>query len=160
VGTVVDTTEEIWDRVINVNLKSVFLFSNYAIPAMAEREGGTIVNIASVNGFVALANEAAYDAAKGGVVILSKAIAIDHHRQKIRVNRGCPSATDTPMLNRSINVALDPEKQRKSFIEYNAALHLLIKQEEIAYAVFFLASDESSAVTRAAPMVDGGWTAI
>ena len=126
---------------------------------MAERGGGAIVNIASVNGFVALANEAAYDAAKGGVVMLSKAIAIDHHRQKIRVNRGCPSA-DIPMLNRSINVALDPEKQRKSFIEYNAALHLLIKQEEIAYAVFFLASDESSAVTRAAPMVDGGWTAI
>ena len=159
-GTVVDTTEEIWDKVINVNLKGVFLVSKHAIPIMAERGGGTIINIASVNGFVALANEAAYDAAKGGVVMLTKAMAIDHSRQNIRVNCVCPGATDTPLLRRSINVALDPEKQRKTFMEYNVALHRLIKPEEIAYAVLFLASDESSAVTGAAYMVDGGWTAV
>ena len=159
-GTVVDTTEESWDRIINVNLKGIFLGSKHAIPEMAKHEGGVIINTASVNGLVALPDEAAYDASKGGVVMLTKAMAIDHASQNIRANCICPGATDTALLRRYIDEAHDPEKQLKAFVEYNAALRRLIKPEEIAYAVLFLASDESSAITGVALPVDGGCTAV
>ena len=159
-GTVADTSEEVWNRTIDVNLKSIFLCSKYAIPIMTKQGGGVIINTASVNGLVALPDEVAYDASKGGVVMLTKAMAIDHGSQNIRVNCVCPGATDTPLLRRYIKEATDSEKQLKTFIEYNAALRRLIQPEEIAFTVLFLASDEASAITGVALPVDGGCTAI
>jgi len=159
-GTVTDTSEEIWNKTIEVNLKSVFLCSKYAVPIMVKQGGGAIVNTASVNGLVALPSEVAYDASKGGVVMLTKAMAVDHGPQNIRVNCICPGATDTPLLRRYIDEAPDSEKQLRIFTEYNAAIRRLIRPEEIAYAVLFLASDYASAITGISLPVDGGCTAI
>jgi NAD(P)-dependent dehydrogenase (short-subunit alcohol dehydrogenase family) len=158
-GTVVDTSEELWDKIIDINLKGVFLSSKYAIPVLA-KQGGVIINNASVNGLVALPDEAAYDASKGGVIMLTKAMAIDHGHQNIRVNCVCPGVTDTPLIRRYIDESNNPEEQLKVFVKYNAVLHRLIKPEEVAYVVLFLASDEASAVTGAVYPVDGGYTTV
>ncbi len=160
VGTVVDTSEELWDKVMNINLKGIFLVSKYAIPVMAKGGGGVIINTASVGGIVALPNEVAYDTSKGGVIMLTKAMAVDHGPQNIRVNCVCPGVTDTPILQEYIDGSLNPDKTRKILIENNAILRRLIKPEEIAYTVLFLASDEASAVTGAAYIVDGGNTVV
>lgn len=160
VGTVVDTSEELWDKVMNINLKGIFLVSKYAIPVMEKRGGGVIINTASAGGIVALPNEAAYDASKGGVIMLTKAMAVDHGPQNIRVNCVCPGVTDTPILQAYINGSLNPDKTRKILLEKNAIIRRLIKPEEIAYTVLFLASDEASAVTGAAYIVDGGNTVV
>lgn len=159
-GTVVDTPEEVWDKVININLKGVFLGSKYAVPVMAKQGGGVIINTASVNGFVTTPNEVAYDASKGGVVMLTKAMAIDHAHQNIRVNCVCPGVTATPLIKRYIAEAPDPEKMRIFFEEYNAAIRRMIEPKEVASTVLFLASEDASAVTGAAYLVDGGLTAV
>lgn len=160
VGTVVDTTEELWDRVTDINLKGMFLVSKYAIPEMARAGGGVIINNASVNGFVALPNEVAYDASKGGVVMLTKAMAVDHGPQNIRVNCVCPGNTDTPLVQGYIDGSPDPEQTKRMIYEKNAIIRRLIRPEEIARTVLFLASDDASAVTGAAYVVDGGSTAV
>jgi NAD(P)-dependent dehydrogenase (short-subunit alcohol dehydrogenase family) len=160
VGTVVDTSEETWNKVIDTNLKGVFLVSKFAIPAMTRTGGGTIVNNASVNGFVALPNEAAYDASKGGVVMLTKAMALDHGSQNIRVNCVCPGVVDTPLAQGYIAASPDPEQARRMVSEKNAIINRLIRPEEVAQVVLFLVSDDASAVTGAAYLVDGGGTCI
>lgn len=160
VGTVMDTSEEVWDRVIDTNLKGPFLVSKYAVPAMARAGGGVIINNASVNGFVALPNEAAYDASKGGVVMLTKAMAVDHGPQNIRVNCVCPGNVDTPLIQGYIAGAPDREEARKLVYEKNAIIRRLITPEEVAHVVVFLASNEASAITGAAYLVDGGSTAV
>jgi len=160
VGTVVNTSEELWDRVIDTNLKGPFLVSKYAVPAMTRAGGGVIINNASVNGFVALPNEVAYDASKGGVVMLTKAMAVDHGPQNIRVNCVCPGNVDTPLIQGYIAGAPDPEEARKMVYEKNAIIRRLIAPEEVARVVVFLASDEASAITGAAYLVDGGSTAV
>ncbi len=98
-GNILDTSEETWDRTIDINLKGVFLGCKYAIPHMMKQGGGTIVNTASVNGLHALPNETAYDASKGGVVLLTKAVALDFGMNNIRVNCICPGIVDTPLLH-------------------------------------------------------------
>lgn len=157
-GTVVDTPEEIWDKVININLKSVFLTSKYAIPEMAKRGGGVIINTASVAGLVGTANEIAYVASKGGVVMMTKAMAIDHANQNIRVNCICPSGTDTPLLKKWLSTVKEPEKVRQALTNMTL-LKRLAKPEEIAYAALFLASDESSFATGSVLVINGGYTA-
>src|SRR5258708_21952612 len=97
-GTVVDTPEELWDRVMAVNLKGMYLAARFVIPQMRERGGGAIVNVASVQAFVAQRSVAAYAASKGGVVALTKAMAVDHAAEGVRVNAVCPGSVDTPML--------------------------------------------------------------
>jgi NAD(P)-dependent dehydrogenase (short-subunit alcohol dehydrogenase family) len=155
-GTVVDTKEEVWDRIIDTNLKGVFLGSKYAIPEM--RKGGVIVNMASISGLVARQGEAAYDASKGGVVMLTKAMALDHVPQKIRVNCVCPGTIRTPLIERIIAESANPEESLKKF-ESLHPIGRLGKPEEVAHAVLYLASDESSFVTGSALVVDGGRTA-
>jgi NAD(P)-dependent dehydrogenase (short-subunit alcohol dehydrogenase family) len=98
VGTALDTTEEVWDRVMAVNLKGPFLCCKHAIPHMIRAGGGSIINIGSINSFMASENEAAYDASKGGVLLFTKATALDFARHNIRVNCICPGAVDTPLL--------------------------------------------------------------
>lgn len=154
-ASVVETSEEEWDLVMATNVKSVFLLSKYAIPIMAEAGGGVIINNASGWGLVGGRNAASYCASKGAVVLLTKAIALDHGAQNIRVNCVCPGDTDTPMLRNEAQQLGKPEEQ---FLAESAQrpLQRIGRPEEIAQAVLFLASDASSFVTGTALVVDGG----
>ena len=151
---VVDLSEEDWDRNIDVNLKSIYLSSKYAIPRMIKNGGGSIVNIASIYGIVGGRIRAAYAASKGGVVNLTRSMALDYALHKIRVNCVCPGFVNTPLLK---NILKDKE-------EYQALADLhpmgrLGDMLEIALGVLYLASDESSFVTGIALPIDGGYTA-
>lgn len=153
----VDTSEEAWDQVHGVNLKGVFLGCKYAIPAMIRSGGGSIVNLASVLGFVADPDLAAYCAAKGGVIALTKVAALTYGSQGVRVNCICPGDVSTPMVEHYFTVASDPEKFRQEvFSKY--ALQRIARPEEIAQAALFLASDASSFITGSSVVVDGGLT--
>jgi NAD(P)-dependent dehydrogenase (short-subunit alcohol dehydrogenase family) len=152
---VVDTTEEEWDRVMAVNAKSVFLMSKYAVPVMAERGGGVIVNTASGWGLAGGRNAVAYCASKAAVVNLTRAMALDHGGQNIRVNCVCPGDTNTPMLR---DEARQLGEQEGAFLAEAAdrPLGRVGRPEEIAQAVLYLASDAASFVSGAALVVDGG----
>jgi meso-butanediol dehydrogenase/(S,S)-butanediol dehydrogenase/diacetyl reductase len=160
-GDVVTTSEETWDQVIDVNLKGVFLCCKYVIPQMQKIGGGTIVNIGSINSLMAMENEAAYDTSKAGVLMLTRAIALDFAKANIRANCICPGAIETPMLKASLDTSPDPKAARQSLIQKHP-LHRIGMPREIAQAALFLATDASSFVTGAAIPVDGGilagWT--
>lgn len=153
---VTTTTEDEWDRLMRVNLKGVFLCSKAAIPAMRQ-SGGVIVNVASELGIVGEANVAAYCASKGGVVMLSKAMAIDHGPEGIRVNCLCPGPVSTKLLEDVFRASDDPEGMRQGF-EQRMILNRLGTPEECANAALFLASNESSFMVGANLVLDGGWT--
>jgi NAD(P)-dependent dehydrogenase (short-subunit alcohol dehydrogenase family) len=154
-NNVVETSEEEWDRIMATNVKSIFLLSKYAIPIMAKAGGGVIINTASGWGLVGGRNAASYCASKGAVVLLTKAMAIDHGPQNIRVNCICPGDTDTPMLH---NEAKQLGKPLEQFLSESAQrpLQRIGRPEEIAQAALFLASDASSFITGTALVVDGG----
>jgi NAD(P)-dependent dehydrogenase (short-subunit alcohol dehydrogenase family) len=155
-----ETTEEaVWDLTMNINLKGVFLGCKYGIPALRRAGGGSIINTASMLGLVASPRQAPYCAAKGGVVLLTKQIAIDYARDNIRVNCICPSEVDTPMHRQFIAASPDPEATKKRLLE-RIPLNRVARPEEIAAAALFLASDDSSYVTGVALPVDGGLTAL
>ena len=160
-GNVVTTSEETWNQVMDVNLKGVFLCSKYIIPHMQKTGSGAIVNIGSINSLMAMENEAAYDASKGGVLMLTRAMALDFAKAGIRVNCICPGAIETPMLKASLDTSPDPKAARESL----TAKHPLRRTgtpDEVAQAALFLATDASSFVTGAVIPVDGGilagWT--
>lgn len=153
---VTTTTEDEWDRLMRVNLKGVFLCSKAAIPAMRQA-GGVIVNVASELGIVGEANVAAYCASKGGVVMLSKAMAIDHGPEGIRVNCLCPGPVSTKLLEDVFLASDDPEGMRQGF-EQRMILNRLGTPEECANAALFLASNESAFMVGANLILDGGWT--
>ena len=156
-ATLDETTEEIWDNIHRVNLKGVFLCSKLAIPAMLERGGGSIVNIASVLGIVADPMLAAYCSAKGGVLSLSRVAALTYGSKNIRVNCICPGDVETPLVQAYFDSAANPEALRKDVYE-KYALRRIATPEEIAKTVAFLASDESSFLTGSSLVVDGGLT--
>ena len=160
-GDVITTTEATWDEVLGVNLKGVFLCSKYSIPHMQKGGGGVIVNIGSINSLMAMENEAAYDASKGGVLMLTKAMALDFAKSNIRVNCICPGAIETTMLNTSLGTAKDPKAARASLIQRHP-LRRTGTPEEVAQAALFLATNDSSFITGATFPVDGGilagWT--
>ena len=143
---------------MSVNLKGVFLCSKAAILAMRRRGGGVIVNVASELGIVGASEIAAYCASKGGVVQLTKAMAIDHAPENIRVNCVCPGPVATPLLESIIAAAPDPELEERIIVS-KTLLKRLAQPEEIAHAILFVASDESSYMTGSIVAVDGGWTA-
>jgi NAD(P)-dependent dehydrogenase (short-subunit alcohol dehydrogenase family) len=159
-GTVVDIPEEKWDRTIEVNLKSVFLACKYAIPFMMKQGGGSIINAASVNGLFGFYNEAAYDASKGGVVLLTRATALDFGSRNIRVNCICPGVVETSMTRNWIESSPNPEEFRRELVGLHPGLNRLITPDEVAHVALFLASDESSGITGAAYTVDGGYSAL
>jgi len=159
VNDVVGCTEEEWDDQVDTSLKGTFLMSKYALPHMIERGSGSIVNCASGWGLVGGPKAAAYCAAKGGMVVMTKAMAIDHGPQGIRVNAICPGDTDTPM---------EREDARNQGLSWEAYVHQMTgtrpiarmaTPEEIALGVLFLASDDASYITGAALPVDGGGVA-
>lgn len=153
-----ETSEENWDRILNVCLKSVYLCCRTIIPLMLENGGGTIVNTASVLGLVASPTQAAYCAAKGALVLLTKQMAVDYSAQGIRVNCVCPSDIETPAHKRFFATRDNPEAVRQSLMNRHP-IRRFGKPEEVAEAVLWLASDASSFVTGVALPVDGGLTA-
>jgi NAD(P)-dependent dehydrogenase (short-subunit alcohol dehydrogenase family) len=156
--TVPDTTEADWDRLMAVNLKGVFLCSRAALAVMRRQRQGAIVNVASELGLVGGSEIAAYSASKGGVVQLTKSMAIDHASEGIRVNCVAPGPVATPLLEAIITSAESPEKERQSILS-KTLLKRLADPGEIASVIAFLASDEASYMTGSVVVVDGGWTA-
>jgi NAD(P)-dependent dehydrogenase (short-subunit alcohol dehydrogenase family) len=154
-ASAVELSEEDWDRVMAVNVKSIFLMSRQVIPIMARAGGGSIINTASGWGLAGGPRAAVYCASKGAVVLLTKAMAIDHGPQKIRVNCICPGDTDTGMLRTE---AEQLGERGDLFLAESARRPLgrIGKPEEIAQAALYLASDASSFVTGTALVVDGG----
>jgi NAD(P)-dependent dehydrogenase (short-subunit alcohol dehydrogenase family) len=154
-GSPVDTDEEIWDQVMAVNLKGVFLGCKYGIPALLRAGGGAIVNTAS---FVAVLGAAtsqiAYTASKGGVLAMTREIAVEYARRGIRANALCPGPVDTPLLQQLL---ADPAARARRMV--HIPMGRLALASEVARAALFLASDESSYVNGATFLVDGGITA-
>jgi NAD(P)-dependent dehydrogenase (short-subunit alcohol dehydrogenase family) len=147
-----ETSLEAWNAVINVNQTGVFLGMKYAVPAMRRAGGGSIINISSVAGIVGLPNIPAYQASKGAVRLLTKHAAIQYAKDKIRVNSVHPGRIETPMTSN-----LAPE--RREMVLRLTPMGRDGKPEEVAYGVLYLASDESSFVTGAELVIDGGYTA-
>jgi len=154
-GSVLDTDEGVWNLVMQVNLKGVFLGCKYGIPALQRAGGGSIINTAS---FVALMGAAtsqiAYTASKGGVLAMSREIAVEFARQNIRVNALCPGPVETPLLQELLS---DPEKRQRRLVHIPPGR--FAQAQDIAQAALFLASDESSYINGTAFSVDGGITA-
>jgi NAD(P)-dependent dehydrogenase (short-subunit alcohol dehydrogenase family) len=156
--TVPDTSEAEWDRLLAVNLKGVFLCAKAAIPVMRHQGGGTIINVASELALVGGSAIAAYCASKGGVLLLSKAMAVDHAADNILVNCVCPGPIATPLLDSITRAERDPLAARRE-IEARTLLKRLGRPDEIATVIAFLASDDASYMTGSTVVVDGGWTA-
>jgi len=151
-----DTTEKEWDRIIKINLRSVFLCCKYVIPEMIKKGGGVIINNASVAGLVG-SFSTAYSASKGAIIALTKNLALDLAPDNIRVNCICPGAIETPMFHRVLEKQGDPEVVRKERIK-SYPMGRFGRPEEVAQTALFLACDESSFMTGAVVVVDGGFT--
>jgi NAD(P)-dependent dehydrogenase (short-subunit alcohol dehydrogenase family) len=157
-GTVVDTTEAVWDEVLNVNLKGIFLASKFAIPEMEKRGGGSIINIASVQAYASQSNVAVYTATKGAILALTRAMALDHADTGIRVNAICPASVDTPMLQWAADL-WKGDRTASEMVELWGKAHpigRIGRPEEIAELAAFLAGDACTFMTGADLKVDGG----
>jgi 3-oxoacyl-[acyl-carrier protein] reductase len=150
-----DMTEEEWDRVLAVNLKSIFFGVSYAVPHMKARRRGCIINTASTGSFLGQYMTPAYIASKGGVAMLTKTLALDYARYHIRVNCICPGAVDTPMLRRHFATSPEPEKAAE-FEKQLIPIKRFLDPDEIAEAALYLASDRARGITGTALVVDGG----
>jgi NAD(P)-dependent dehydrogenase (short-subunit alcohol dehydrogenase family) len=157
-GTVVDTSVELWDRVFDVNVKGMFLTAKYAIPHMRGRGGGAIVNVSSVQAFVALPGSAAYVASKGAINSLTRAMARDHAKEGIRVNVVCPGSVDTPMLRWAADQFRGERPQEELVNEWGSVhpMGRMARAEEVGEVIAWLAGPSASFVTGAAIPVDGG----
>ncbi|MEI8702974.1 SDR family NAD(P)-dependent oxidoreductase [Mesorhizobium sp. ISC15] len=157
-GSAVDTTDDDWRQTFDANLNGVFYFSRAAVQSMRRTDGGSIVNIASNVGLVGCSNLAAYCASKGAVVLLTRAMALDHAKEQISINAVCPGAVDTPMLvsahSKPVNVNAVLQRNVDSIPQGRVAT-----PKEIASLTLFLASEEARHITGVAVPIDGGFTA-
>jgi len=157
-GTVVNTDEDDWDALMAVNLKGVYLCCKHAIPVMAAQGGGTIVNTASNVATVGIFDRAAYVASKGGVAALTKAMALDHAKEKIRVNCVAPGVTWSSYFEKMVETTPDPDGF-KNALKARSPINRWAEPQEIANCILWLASDEASFATGAMFTVDGGMSA-
>jgi len=155
---VTDLSEEVWDEVMDINVKGIYLTSKYAIPEMIKAGGGAIVNTSSTVGHIAMKNRSVYTTSKGAVTLLTKSMALDYAPYNIRVNCVCPALVETEIATEFLKMA---RKDEKVWGEIMSKLPLgrVGTPEDVAYAALFLASDESSWITGSSLMVDGGYTA-
>jgi NAD(P)-dependent dehydrogenase (short-subunit alcohol dehydrogenase family) len=153
-GTVTETTEEEWDRVININVKGPFLCSKYALPSMMKKDKGCVVNVSSVQAFITQNNVAGYTTSKTAMIGLTRSIAVDY-APNIRCVAVCPGTTDTPMLKESFALSPDPDEVYQECVD----MHLTKRigtSEEVAEFIAYLASDKASFITGQAYRIDGG----
>jgi NAD(P)-dependent dehydrogenase (short-subunit alcohol dehydrogenase family) len=147
---------EEWERVVDINLRGSYLVAKHVLPAMLAQRSGSIIHLASIEGLEGLSRSLAYNASKGGVVLMAKSMALDYAKDGIRVNCLCPGLIDTPLTaglkNPEARAILD---QMRSW----HAMDRVGRPEEVAACALLLASDDASFVTGHAPVVDGGWTA-
>jgi NAD(P)-dependent dehydrogenase (short-subunit alcohol dehydrogenase family) len=156
--SILDTSEDEWDRVMAVNVRSMFLFCRAAIPFMERQGGGAIVSTASISGLVGIAQQSAYSASKGAIVQLTRQLAIECAPARIRVNAVAPGAIDTPFLHGLLETADDPPAIAAA-IQAEHPLGRWASAEEVARSILFLASDAARFVTGSVLPVDGGYTA-
>lgn len=159
-GTVITTEPDTWDLVLSANVRGTYLLSRAILPSMIENGGGSVVNIASNYALVGGRNAAAYCASKGALVALTRAMALDHAPEGIRVNCVCPGTVDTPLIRDPMQGL--PDEQVAAITADRLRRHpmgRLGKPEDVANAVIYLASDEATWVTGAVFSVDGGYTA-
>ena len=158
VQTVEESSVEDWDRVMAVNVRAIFLTTKYALPHLRASGGGSILNVASVSSFVGQQGTPAYCASKGAVLMLTKSLAVDYGRERIRVNCICPGITDTPMLREHAQHAGDADahlQQRLQRVPAGAMLY----PRDMGRAAAFLCSDEAAGITGTSLVVDGGYIA-
>lgn len=157
-GTAEQTSDAHFDLMIDANLRSTFLVSRAALPHLRKAGGGSIINIGSVFGLVGMKNRVAYAAAKGGVTVMTKAMALDHAKENIRVNCICPSLVETEIARALFAAAPDPDAARRERLT-SVPMGRAGKPEEIAALAAYLASDESAWMTGSAISIDGGHAA-
>jgi NAD(P)-dependent dehydrogenase (short-subunit alcohol dehydrogenase family) len=157
-GAVTETPPESWHRVLDINLGGVYRGCRFAIPEMIRNGGGSIINTASVQGMVGFPGWAGYAASKGGIIALTRQMAIEYAKHRVRVNCICPGTIRTPMLDEVLEKAPDPDALLRAWAEAHPIGRFGLP-EDIAYAALYLASDESSFITGHALVVDGGVTA-
>lgn len=150
-----EVSEELFDRVMGINLKGTFFGCKHAIPLLREAGGGTIVNNSSVSAFANVGGNISYGASKGAIMSLTRILAIEYAKDNIRVNAICPGVIDTPMNQRNLERATDQEAIRKKWMEATP-LERMGTPEEVARAVLYLASDMSSFTTGIGLLIDGG----
>ena len=151
-GGTLDTPESTWDRVMDVNLKGVWLCCKHGIPALLERGGGSIINVASLVAIMGSAvAQIAYTASKGGVLSMTREMAVEYARHNIRINALCPGPIQTPLMAELLS---DPERRARRLV--HVPIGRFGQAEEVARAALFLASDDSSLMTGASLVVDGG----
>lgn len=155
-GPAHELSVEDWDRTVDINLKGSFLVAKHVLPAMITRKSGSIVHIASVEGLEGMSNTLSYNVSKGGVVQMTRTMAIDYARDGIRVNCVCPGLVDTALTAALQDPAL--QELRQQMIAWHQ-MERAGRPEEIAAAILFLASDDASFVTGHPLVVDGGWMA-
>ena len=156
-GKLLETTEEDWDRMMDVNVKGIFLVSKHTLPHLLESGGGCIINMASVAGVVGVRDRTAYCASKGGVISLTRAIALDYVEQGLRCNSISPGTVDTPWVGRMVAQFPDPEATRAQMVA-RQPMGRLGQPDEIAAATVYLASEDAAFITGSNMMIDGGMT--
>jgi NAD(P)-dependent dehydrogenase (short-subunit alcohol dehydrogenase family) len=158
-AAVEDTDPSDYDRLMAVNLRGAVLLARAAVPAMRASGGGVIVNVSSEAGLVAVPGQVAYNVSKAGLLMLTRSIAVDHAGDGIRAVSICPGTTRTPLVERAIHSAADPEAHERWLASSRPAGRLGVP-EEIAAAIVFAASDQASFMTGSEIVVDGGYTAV
>jgi NAD(P)-dependent dehydrogenase (short-subunit alcohol dehydrogenase family) len=158
-ATVEETDVVDYDRLMETNLRGAVLLARAAVPAMRTSGGGVIVNVSSEAGIVAVPDQVAYNVSKAGLLMLTRSIAVDHARDGIRAVSVCPGTTRTPLVDRAIQSATDPEAHERRLASSRPAGRLGTP-EEIAAAIVFAASDRASFMTGSEIVVDGGYTAV